>query len=144
MKSDLWKDKCRELFDICKDLEKENEQLKGLVTEANQAHLLNTAEEAERSAGAHSMQPGLPGVYQGPAAKSTGPGSIGVRSNLGGSRGGERVLSNRTLGMPGTRGAARREKLAGGATLASGPSYPSVRQSVPVGKVAGEHDPSHF
>ena len=25
MKSDLWKDKCKELFDICKDLEKEND-----------------------------------------------------------------------------------------------------------------------
>ena len=37
MKSDLWKDKCRELFDICKDLEKENDQLKGLVSEANNA-----------------------------------------------------------------------------------------------------------
>ena len=27
MKSDLWKDKCRELFDICKDLERENDDL---------------------------------------------------------------------------------------------------------------------
>jgi len=25
MKSDLWKDKCKELFDICKDLEREND-----------------------------------------------------------------------------------------------------------------------
>lgn len=35
MKSDLWKDKCRELFDICKDLEKENEDLRSLVRDAN-------------------------------------------------------------------------------------------------------------
>jgi len=40
MKSDLWKDKCRELFDICKDLEGENEDLKALVSDGNQAHLL--------------------------------------------------------------------------------------------------------
>ena len=40
MKSDLWKDKCRELFDICKDLERENDDLKALVRDANQAHLL--------------------------------------------------------------------------------------------------------
>ena len=31
MKSDLWKDKCRELFDICKDLEAENDELKVMV-----------------------------------------------------------------------------------------------------------------
>jgi len=42
VKSDLWKDKCRELFDICRDLENENEQLKGLVGEANRAHLIQT------------------------------------------------------------------------------------------------------
>ena len=40
MKSDLWKDKCRELFDICKDLERENDDLKALVRDANQAQLL--------------------------------------------------------------------------------------------------------
>ena len=44
MKSDLWKDKCRELFDICKDLEQENEDLKALVGDANRAHLLQNAE----------------------------------------------------------------------------------------------------
>jgi hypothetical protein len=26
--SDLWKQKCKELFDICKDLQKENDDLK--------------------------------------------------------------------------------------------------------------------
>lgn len=30
-KSELWKDKCKELFDICKELEKENEQLKQVI-----------------------------------------------------------------------------------------------------------------
>lgn len=34
-KSDLWKDKCRELFDICKDMEHENDDLKSLVKDAN-------------------------------------------------------------------------------------------------------------
>jgi hypothetical protein len=29
--SDLWKQKCKELFDICKDLQKENEDLKSGV-----------------------------------------------------------------------------------------------------------------
>ena len=47
MKSDLWKDKCRELFDICKELERENDDLKGLVKDANQANLLHTAGELE-------------------------------------------------------------------------------------------------
>jgi len=47
VKSDLWKDKCRELFDICRDLEGENDQLKSLVSEANQAHLLQQAAEIE-------------------------------------------------------------------------------------------------
>ena len=49
MKSDLWKDKCRELFDICKDLERENDDLKALVRDANQAQLLSAAEELERN-----------------------------------------------------------------------------------------------
>lgn len=26
--SELWKDKCKELFDICKDLQKENEDIR--------------------------------------------------------------------------------------------------------------------
>ena len=43
MKSDLWKDKCKELFEICKDLERENDDLKNLVKDANQANLLQTA-----------------------------------------------------------------------------------------------------
>mgnify|MGYP000043819006 CR=1 FL=1 len=37
MKSDLWKDKCKELFEICKDLERENDDLKLMVAEAHQA-----------------------------------------------------------------------------------------------------------
>jgi len=37
---------------------------------------------------------------QGGESKSTGPVSIGARSNLG-SRGIEKLLSNRTLGAPG-------------------------------------------
>ena len=40
IKSDLWKDKCRELFEICKDLEKENSDLKTIINEANKANLL--------------------------------------------------------------------------------------------------------
>ena len=47
MKSDLWKDKCRELFDICKDLEQENEDLKALVGDANRANLLRNAEASQ-------------------------------------------------------------------------------------------------
>jgi NADH:ubiquinone oxidoreductase subunit D len=42
LKSDLWKEKCRELFDICKDLEKENDDLKTLLRDANQAALIGT------------------------------------------------------------------------------------------------------
>lgn len=49
MKSDLWKDKCRELFDICKDLERENDDLKALVRDANQAHLLQGQEDQDRN-----------------------------------------------------------------------------------------------
>jgi predicted type IV restriction endonuclease len=40
IKSDLWKDKCRELFEMCKDLEKENSDLKTIINEANKANLL--------------------------------------------------------------------------------------------------------
>ncbi len=40
IKSDLWKDKCRELFDMCKDLEKENSELKTMINEANKTNLL--------------------------------------------------------------------------------------------------------
>jgi len=28
IKTDLWKDKCKELYEICKDLEQENDELK--------------------------------------------------------------------------------------------------------------------
>ena len=51
MKSDLWKDKCRELFEICKDLEQENDGLKSLVSDANEAHLLKAVEELEAAQG---------------------------------------------------------------------------------------------
>lgn len=47
MKSDLWKDKCRELFDICKDLEQENEDLKALVGDANRANLLRSGDVSQ-------------------------------------------------------------------------------------------------
>lgn len=29
VKNDLWKDKCKELYDICRELEQENDGLKG-------------------------------------------------------------------------------------------------------------------
>lgn len=48
MKSDLWKEKCRELFDICKDLERENDDLRSLVKDANQAHLIGTHEDFDK------------------------------------------------------------------------------------------------
>lgn len=35
IKNDLWKDKCRELYDICNDLEKENENLKSSCKSLN-------------------------------------------------------------------------------------------------------------
>lgn len=31
VKNDLWKDKCKELYDICRELEIENDSLKGAV-----------------------------------------------------------------------------------------------------------------
>jgi len=31
--SDLWKNKCKELFEICKDLQTENKDLKGATVE---------------------------------------------------------------------------------------------------------------
>lgn len=46
-KSDLWRDKCRELFDICKNLEKENEDLKSIVKDANQANLIQAGFDRE-------------------------------------------------------------------------------------------------
>lgn len=48
MKSDLWKEKCRELFDICKDLERENDDLRSLVKDANQAHLIGNHEDFDK------------------------------------------------------------------------------------------------
>jgi len=29
--NDLWKEKCKELFDICKDLQRENDDLKSIL-----------------------------------------------------------------------------------------------------------------
>ncbi len=46
IKSDLWKDKCRELFEMCKDLEKENSDLKTIINEANKANLLLAQQDA--------------------------------------------------------------------------------------------------
>ena len=46
IKSDLWKDKCRELFEMCKDLEKENSDLKSIINEANKANLLLAQQDA--------------------------------------------------------------------------------------------------
>ena len=36
VKNDLWKDKCKELYDICRELEQEND---GLKTQQKQLHL---------------------------------------------------------------------------------------------------------
>ena len=33
IKNDLWKGKCKELYDICRDLEKENETLKSSLAD---------------------------------------------------------------------------------------------------------------
>lgn len=106
MKSDLWKDKCRELFDICKDLEQENDELKSLVNDANQAHLLKAADEFEKAQGPNQFnqvnaigQRWQDGRQPG-GSKSTGPGSLGGRSDLA-SRGVDRVVSGRTLGAGG-------------------------------------------
>lgn len=33
VKNDLWKDKCKELYDICRELEIDNESLKTVVKE---------------------------------------------------------------------------------------------------------------
>lgn len=46
LKSDLWKDKCRELFEMCKDLQVENDDLKSIVNDANRANLLRQQDEA--------------------------------------------------------------------------------------------------
>jgi hypothetical protein len=104
MKSDLWKDKCRELFDICKDLEQENDDLKSLVNDANQAHLLKAADEFEKAQGHGQFNQintlGLQGGRQPGGSKSTGPGSLGGRSDLA-SRGGDRLTSGHTLGAGG-------------------------------------------
>lgn len=83
MKSDLWKDKCRELFDICKDLEAENDELKVMVQDANDAHLLQAAQ------GYNSGR--LPGI--GKSLTS----SIGVRTHLN-NKGADRSKSGRVLG----------------------------------------------
>lgn len=117
MKSDLWKDKCRELFDICKELERENDDLKGLVKDANHANLLQTAGELE-------MQGGLPGLAAEPYhAETAAPGS-GTRSNLA-ARGADRLVSSRTLGLAGGPGYGRHASGHGLGYATSGGSYPS-------------------
>lgn len=40
IKSDLWKEKCKELFEMCKDLENENTELKAFINEANKTNML--------------------------------------------------------------------------------------------------------
>lgn len=76
MKSDLWKDKCKELFEICKDLEKENDDLKSMVAEAHQVQMYNEDDKFSEV------------IKQ---TKSTAPASMAGRS-LG---------SGRNLGIPG-------------------------------------------
>ena len=94
MKSDLWKDKCRELFEICKELEQENEDLRSLVGDANRANLLRTA---EASHGATYYHQG----YLGDGAGSTA-GSVGAYSaNNPPIKSGERLFTSRTLGAIG-------------------------------------------
>lgn len=47
-KSDLWKEKCRELFDICTDLQNENDSLKGIVQDATTANLIRQFDDAQQ------------------------------------------------------------------------------------------------
>jgi hypothetical protein len=125
MKSDLWKDKCRELFDICKELERENDDLKGLVKDANHANLLQAAGELE-------MQSGLPlhpDPYHHP--ETVAPAS-GARSNLA-AHGAERLVSSRTLGLGGGRDYARHASGHGLGYATSGGSYPSGGQGFEAG-----------
>jgi hypothetical protein len=41
MKNDLWKDKCKELYEMCRELEMENDKLRDSYTLTNQ-HLTET------------------------------------------------------------------------------------------------------
>lgn len=130
MKSDLWKDKCRELFDICKDLERENDQLKGLVSEANNAQLL--MEDGQVRASYEAQITG---------SKSTGLASAGMRS-LPASRGGDRVLSNRPSGAAGLRLGAGTSAFP--SVLHSGPA-PDTFESLPqhLRKGIGQNSQEH-
>ena len=51
IKNDLWKDKCKELYEICKELENENDRLRD-----NYAHLQEEANEAKRQLASNLMQ----------------------------------------------------------------------------------------
>lgn len=126
MKSDLWKEKCRELFDICKDLERENDDLRSLVKDANQAHLIGNHEDFDKQPG---IVPFGSASLQEPhiidPSRSTGAASH-AQSNLY-SRGGERLFSSRTLaaGAPYTLDRVRHSsgfapQQTGGATLLPG------------------------
>jgi hypothetical protein len=113
MKSDLWKDKCRELFDICKELERENDDLKGLVKDANQANLLNAAGDMD-------IQGGMPTLGHDYHPETVGPASAGARSGMAG-----RLTSSRTLGIAGARDFGRLASGNGVGYATSGGSYPS-------------------
>lgn len=67
LKSDLWKDKCRELFEMCKDLQQENEDLKSIVNDANRANLLRQQDEA---VSAHTMRSNALGNKMNASIKS--------------------------------------------------------------------------
>jgi len=122
VKSDLWKDKCRELFDICKDLEQENEDLKALVGDANRANLLTSHHYKNVDA----SQGGAINMYQGgypiDLAVSTGTASIGAQSSGPQIKSGERLFTSRTLAAVGGARARGYGRLASG--TGAGQSYP--------------------
>lgn len=47
VKNDLWKDKCKELYDICRELEIENDSLKGAVKDLQTALQSNKFNEVQ-------------------------------------------------------------------------------------------------
>jgi hypothetical protein len=127
MKSDLWKDKCRELFEICKDLEQENEDLRALVGDANRANLLRTAEVSHGGALYHQ---GYPAEMAGSTAGSV---SLGAHSAAGPPiKSGERLFTSRTLGAIGA------QRARGYGRLASG----TGGQNFPVGKTPQSNQPA--
>ena len=99
MKSDLWKDKCKELFEICKDLERENDDLKLMVAEAHQAIVYKEDDQISE-------------VVAG--TKSTAPISMAARS----------LESGKTLGVPGGPHLKFKPK-----QIKSQQAYPSILQS---------------